>query len=85
MTEPDPEFRVIGEFGAQHLDRDSGTVPADPEVHHAHAARAQPGQQPVAPDPRGITVPERLASQRVPFPGRRWLCLPPCAMRFIGH
>ena len=56
-AETAPEIRVIGQFRAQHLDRHLAAVPADAEVHHAHAARAQPGGQPVMADPRRIASP----------------------------
>jgi hypothetical protein len=52
-----PEFRVIGQFRAEHLDGHRGTVPADAEIHHAHAARTQPGRQPVMADPPRISSP----------------------------
>jgi hypothetical protein len=62
-AEPVAELRVIGQFGAQHLDRDQAAAGGGAEVNHAHAAGPEPGGQPVTPNLRGIGVPKRRASQ----------------------
>jgi hypothetical protein len=63
-AEPDPELRVVGQFGAQHLHRDLATVRGFGQVDDAHPARAQPGDQTVPPDLRRVRLPQRRASQR---------------------
>ena len=62
-AEPVPELRVIGQIGAEHLDRDEVAVAGRAEIDHAHPAGAEPGGQPVAPDLGRVRVPKRRASQ----------------------
>src|SRR5205823_11117354 len=64
------ELLVARQLRAQHLDRDRGTIPGNAQVHHAHAARAQPRGQPVVPEPGRVIRPERRASQPDPTPER---------------
>src|SRR6185437_352265 len=51
-------------------DRDRGAIPRNAQVHHAHAARAQPRGQPGIPEPGRVIRPERRASQQNPPPER---------------
>jgi chromosome segregation protein len=68
------ELLVARQLRAQHLDRDRATIPGNAQVHHAHAARAQPRSQPVIPEPGRVIRPERRASQQDPPPERSWCC-----------
>ena len=58
-AEPGPELGVVGQFGPDDFDRDQAAVLGHAEIDDAHAARPQPGGQPVAPDPPGIDLPQR--------------------------
>ena len=60
-AEPGPELGIVGQFGPDDLDRDQAAVLGHAEIDDAHAARPQPGGQPVAPDPPGIALPQRRA------------------------
>ena len=60
-AEPGLELGVVGQFGPDDLDRDQAAVLGHAEIHDGHAARPQPGGQPVAPDPPRIAVPQRRA------------------------
>ena len=62
-AEPGLELGVVGQFGPDHFDRDQAAVLGHAEIDDPHAARPQPGGQPVAPDPPGIAIPQRRARQ----------------------
>ena len=66
MAETAPEIQVVGQLRAQHLHRDRAAIPGagiHAQVHHAHPARAEPGEQPVTADLHRIASPKRHASQ----------------------
>ena len=67
-AEPDPEFRVVGQFGAQHLDRDLLAIRVHAEIHDAHPACTQPGEEAITSDLRRVRLPQRRASQPIPLP-----------------
>ena len=60
--EPRPEPGVGGELGVHLLDRDQLPVSVVGQEHHAHAARAQPADQPVATDGGWIIAVQRRQS-----------------------
>ena len=84
-AEPDPELRVVGQFGAQHLHRDLLASGILAEVHDAHPACAQPGHQAVPPDLRRVRLPQRRASQRSPFRPVNGSPEPPRAASSVRH
>jgi hypothetical protein len=72
-AEPGPELRVVGQFRAQHLDRDRLAAPGLGQVDDAHPARTQPGHQPVPADPRRIRLLQRRTRhQGPPFATPAW-------------
>ena len=66
-AEPGTELRVVGQFGAQDLDRDRVAVLGLGQVDDAHPARAQPGRQAVPADPRRVCLLQRRACHQAPF------------------
>jgi hypothetical protein len=50
LPEAVPEIGVVGQLGPDHLHRDRAAALGECQVHPAHAARAQPGADPVAGD-----------------------------------
>jgi hypothetical protein len=56
-AEPLPEARVPGQMSVHDLDRDHEPARGAPQIHQAHAARSQPGQQPVPADAARVAGP----------------------------
>ncbi len=78
LPEAGPELVLLGQLPPDELDGDR-TPPLGPgDVHMPHAARTEPRDQPVRPDPHRITVPElvhaRAASPVSPPPHTPGAC-----------
>lgn len=71
--EAGPEVGLLGVLRADHLDGGERAVVGAAEVDDAHAARAEPSEEPVAADPGGVRGVERL-HQPAAFPSSCLAC-----------
>jgi hypothetical protein len=67
--EPGTEALIVGILVPWHLDRYLAVLLRHAEVHHAHAARAEPRHQPVTPGMERILGPKRRCATPPPLGG----------------
>lgn len=60
VAEPEPEVRVVGMPGVDDLDRHLSVTRRDAQVDPAHAAFAEPAQQPEPANVTGVTGSQRI-------------------------